>query len=64
MIPAGEQLAAALSALPLASVARFGLLIEARKPAIINVAGIWQAVHDGDRLRLDGRRGLVEVLPS
>ncbi len=38
------------------------LLREAGKPAVINVAGIWQAVRDGDRLRLDGRRGLVEVL--
>jgi pyruvate,water dikinase len=38
------------------------LLREARKPAVVNVAGIWQAVRDGDRVRLDGRRGVVEVL--
>jgi pyruvate,water dikinase len=38
------------------------LLREARKPAVINVAGIWQALRDGDRVRLDGRRGVVELL--
>jgi pyruvate,water dikinase len=40
------------------------LLREARKPAVINVHGIWQAVRDGDRVRLDGRRGVVELLSS
>jgi pyruvate,water dikinase len=40
------------------------LLREAGKPAIVNVAGIWQSVRDGDRVRLDGRRGLVEVLTT
>jgi pyruvate,water dikinase len=38
------------------------LLREARKPAVVNVVGIWQAVRDGDRVRLDGRRGVVEVI--
>ncbi|HEX6902772.1 MAG TPA: PEP-utilizing enzyme [Thermoanaerobaculia bacterium] len=38
------------------------LLREARRPAIVNCAGIWRAVSDGDRLRLDGGRGRVEVL--
>jgi pyruvate,water dikinase len=38
------------------------LLREARKPAIINVAGIWHQVRDGDRVRLDGKRGVVEIL--
>ena len=38
------------------------LLREARRPAIVNCAGIWRAVSDGDRLRLDGGRGVVEVL--
>jgi pyruvate,water dikinase len=38
------------------------LLRETGKPAVINVAGIWNAVRDGDRVRLDGRRGLVELL--
>jgi pyruvate,water dikinase len=38
------------------------LLRETGKPAVVNVAGIWQAVRDGDRVRLDGRRGIVEVL--
>lgn len=38
------------------------LLREARRPAIVNCAGIWRAVSDGDRLRLDGGRGMVEVL--
>ena len=37
------------------------LLREAGKPAVINVAGIWHAVQNGDRVRLDGRRGLVEL---
>jgi phosphoenolpyruvate-protein kinase (PTS system EI component) len=40
------------------------LLRESRKPAVVNVAGIWRAVRDGDRLRLDGRRGIVEVLAT
>lgn len=38
------------------------LLREARRPAIVNCAGIWRAVLDGDRLRLDGGRGIVEVI--
>jgi rifampicin phosphotransferase len=38
------------------------LLREARRPAIVNCAGIWRAVSDGDRLRLDGGRGMVEVI--
>ena len=36
------------------------LLREARRPAIVNCAGIWKAVSTGDRLRLDGVRGVVE----
>lgn len=38
------------------------LLREARRPAIVNCAGIFRRVRNGDRLRLDGVRGLVEVL--
>jgi pyruvate,water dikinase len=38
------------------------LLREARKPAVVNCVGIFRHVKTGDRLRLDGARGLVEVL--
>jgi pyruvate,water dikinase len=38
------------------------LLREARKPAVVNCVGIFRQVKTGDRLRLDGARGLVEVL--
>ena len=38
------------------------LLREARRPAVVNCAGIYSAVSEGDRLRLDGERGLVEVV--
>lgn len=38
------------------------LLREAGKPALVNVVGIWQAVRDGQQVRLDGQRGVVEVL--
>ncbi|HYX24807.1 MAG TPA: PEP-utilizing enzyme [Thermoanaerobaculia bacterium] len=38
------------------------LLREAGRPAIVNCAGIWRAVAPGDRLRLDGGRGVVEVV--
>lgn len=38
------------------------LLREARRPAIVNAAGIFARVATGDRLRLDGAAGLVEVL--
>lgn len=38
------------------------LLREARRPAVVNCAGIYRAVSDGDRLRLDGGRGAVEVV--
>jgi rifampicin phosphotransferase len=38
------------------------LLREARRPAIVNCAGIWRAISTGDRLRLDGVRGVVESL--
>ena len=38
------------------------LLREAKRPAIVNCAGITRRVSSGDRLRLDGRRGLVEIL--
>jgi rifampicin phosphotransferase len=37
------------------------LLREARRPAVVNCAGIWRAVSTGDRVRLDGGRGVVEV---
>jgi pyruvate,water dikinase len=40
------------------------LLREAGRPALVNVTGIFRAIHTGDRLRLDGRRGVVEVLES
>jgi pyruvate,water dikinase len=40
------------------------LLREAGRAAVVNVAGIWDAVQTGDRLRLDGRRGTVEWLGS
>ncbi len=38
------------------------LLREARRPAIVNCAGIWKAVSTGDWLRLDGEQGVVEVM--
>jgi pyruvate,water dikinase len=37
------------------------LLREARRPAIVNARGIFAAVSSGDRIRLDGARGLVEI---
>ena len=40
------------------------LLREARRPAIVNCAGLFAAVSTGDRLRLDGERGVVEILRS
>jgi pyruvate,water dikinase len=38
------------------------LLREARRPAIVDCAGLFAAVATGDRLRLDGKRGVVELL--
>ena len=38
------------------------LLREAGRPAIVNCAGIYRAISSGDRLRLDGGRGVVEVV--
>jgi pyruvate,water dikinase len=38
------------------------LLREAGKPAVVNCAGIFRRVTTGDRLRLDGVRGVVEIL--
>jgi rifampicin phosphotransferase len=38
------------------------LLREARKPAIVNCTGIWRNVQSGQRLRLDGSKGMVEIL--
>jgi len=38
------------------------LLREAGRPAVVNCAGIWRAVAPGDRLRLDGGRGVVEIV--
>jgi pyruvate,water dikinase len=38
------------------------LLREIGKPAIVNCAGIYAAAVTGDRVRLDGRRGMVEIL--
>jgi pyruvate,water dikinase len=40
------------------------LLREARKPAVVNCVGIFRQVRTGDRLRLDGARGLVELLDA
>jgi pyruvate,water dikinase len=40
------------------------LLREARKPAVVDAAGGWQALREGDWVRLDGRRGMVELLES
>jgi len=40
------------------------LLREAGRPAIVNCAGIYKAIAQGDRLRLDGGRGVVEVVMS
>jgi phosphohistidine swiveling domain-containing protein len=40
------------------------LLREARRPAIVNCAGLFAAVSTGDRLRLDGERGVIEILHS
>jgi pyruvate,water dikinase len=38
------------------------LLREAGRPALVNCAGIFRQVRTGDRLRLDGTRGLAELL--
>jgi rifampicin phosphotransferase len=38
------------------------LLREARKPAIVNCKDVLRAVSTGDRVRLDGARGVVELL--
>jgi pyruvate,water dikinase len=38
------------------------LLREARRPALVNCAGIFRAVETGDRLRLDGTHRRVELL--
>jgi pyruvate,water dikinase len=38
------------------------LLREAGRPALVNAAGLFRQVRTGDRLRLDGRRGVVELL--
>jgi pyruvate,water dikinase len=38
------------------------LLREARRPAVVNCGGIFRHIKSGDRLRLDGRRGVVELL--
>jgi rifampicin phosphotransferase len=38
------------------------LLREARRPAVVNCEGIFRQVQTGDRLRIDGERGLVELL--
>ena len=38
------------------------LLREARKPTLVNCAGIWDGVETGDRLRLDGARARAEKL--
>jgi pyruvate,water dikinase len=40
------------------------LLREARRPALVNCSGIYRRVHNGDQLRLDGSRGVVEVMES
>lgn len=40
------------------------LLREARKPAVVNCKDILRAVHTGDRVRIDGARGAVEILSS
>src|SRR5438132_985345 len=38
------------------------LLREAGKPALVNCTGIFRQVQNGDRLRLDGKRGLAILL--
>jgi phosphohistidine swiveling domain-containing protein len=38
------------------------LLREARLPAVVNCDGIYRATRAGDRVRIDGARGLVEIL--
>jgi phosphohistidine swiveling domain-containing protein len=40
------------------------LLREARCPAIVNCSGVFQRVNTGDRIRVDGSRGVVELLAS
>lgn len=39
------------------------LLREAKKPAIVNCKDVFRAVETGDRVRLDGARAVVEILP-
>jgi len=31
-------------------------------PAVVNIAGVFNALNDGDQLRVDGNRGIVEVV--
>jgi len=38
------------------------LLREARKPAVVNCTEVLQAVKTGDRVRVDGARGVVELV--
>ncbi|HLW63814.1 MAG TPA: PEP-utilizing enzyme [Gemmataceae bacterium] len=38
------------------------LLREARKPAVVNCTGIWRNVQTGQRLSLDGSKGMVEII--
>jgi pyruvate,water dikinase len=40
------------------------LLREASRPALVNCCGIYRRVRSGDRLRLDGSRGVAELLPA
>lgn len=38
------------------------LLREAKKPAVVNCKDVLRAVRTGDRVRIDGARGVVEIL--
>jgi pyruvate,water dikinase len=40
------------------------LLRESRRAAVVNCGGIFREVHSGVRLRLDGARGLVEIVDA
>jgi pyruvate,water dikinase len=40
------------------------LLREVRTPAVVNCTGVYEALADGDRVRLDGASGLVERVGS
>ena len=35
---------------------------ELKKPAVVNVKNALQVLHNGDRIRIDGLKGRIEIL--